>query len=222
MKTNISRWPKGFDYDLWRGPAPALILFFAALSCSAIEISWNSADGGSWSDTSKWSPAQVPSTNDIAVITNAGTYTVALNIHPVISGLEHGGSSGTQTLKTSNNTLTQNGDAEVGTNGVVLLRGGALAGSGHYDVGGPLNRIRRWTLFRMEATSWSPGRRNSQAMTCTSKPTCWNPVGRSFPALPTDGATFRRSRCKNSTACKNYNPWRIGPFATRIIINACK
>lgn len=120
---------------------PILAATLLMPSVRAADIVWKNAANGNWNDVTKWNPAQVPSTNDTAIITNAGTYTVTLNMNPVISGLELGGSSGTQTLRTSNHTLTLNGDAEVGTNGVMLLWGGALAGSSQYDVRGTLNWV---------------------------------------------------------------------------------
>jgi len=95
------------------------ILLVAALtatfSASAEIINWTNIGNGNWSVAANWSPNQVPSTNDTVVITNAGTYTVTLNVSPTLAGLWLGGSSGTQTLATAGRTLTLNGDATVGT-----------------------------------------------------------------------------------------------------------
>ena len=39
-------------------------------------ITWTNASSDVWSTAINWSPNQVPGTNDIALITNTGTYTV--------------------------------------------------------------------------------------------------------------------------------------------------
>ena len=51
----------------------------------------------------------MPSANDMAWITNNGTYTVTLNTNIALNGLILGGDSGTQTLNHATYTLTLNG-----------------------------------------------------------------------------------------------------------------
>lgn len=121
------------------GTSILLVALIATLSASADVITWTNTNGGSWNVPASWSPNQAPSTNDIAVITNAGTYSVTLNVNPTIAGLILGGSSGTQTLDTSGRTLTINGEASVNTNGVFFLSGGALSGTNQITLSGLLS-----------------------------------------------------------------------------------
>jgi hypothetical protein len=108
------------------------------VSASADVITWTNTGNGNWSVAANWSPNQVPSTNDMVIITNNGIYTVTLNINPTIAGLWLGGSSGTQTLATAGRTLTLNGDATVGTNGVIIFSGGILSGYSRMDLRGTI------------------------------------------------------------------------------------
>lgn len=100
-----------------------IIPLVAALNARADLINWTNTAGGNWNVAANWSPSQVPSTNDTALITNAGNYTVTLNTDPTIAGLILGGISGTQTLATSGNTLTLNGEGTVNANGSLNLSG---------------------------------------------------------------------------------------------------
>ncbi len=112
-------------------------MLLAALSAAyATDITWTNADGGNWSDSGNWNPAQVPDENDNALITTDGTYTVTLDINVTFTGLTLGGSSDTQTLLISNRTLTLNGPGSIGAQGVLELAGGILAGSGDVVVDG--------------------------------------------------------------------------------------
>jgi hypothetical protein len=125
-------------------PARRLYWFMVALgiglagSLSATVITWTNSSNGNWSGAANWSPNQVPSTNDIAAITNAGTYTVTLNTDSAIAGLLVGGSSGTQSVATAGNTLTLNGAGDVSLNGRVLLSGGALSGTNQIKLAGAM------------------------------------------------------------------------------------
>jgi hypothetical protein len=118
-----------------------IALCLAALSAPADVIQWTNTSGGNWSVAANWSPNQVPSTNDTALITNAGTYTVTLNVDPTVAALLLGGSSGTQTLTMAGRTLTLNNSMTLATNGLVNFNGGSLAGGGHYHVAGTLNWV---------------------------------------------------------------------------------
>jgi hypothetical protein len=46
----------------------------------AATITWTNTSGGYWSDAANWSPNQVPTNTDNALITTPGTYTVALDV----------------------------------------------------------------------------------------------------------------------------------------------
>ncbi|MBI3849093.1 MAG: hypothetical protein HY298_02205 [Verrucomicrobia bacterium] len=123
------------------------ILFVTLLGVSALTtsqaavINWTNTGNGNWSVSANWNPNQVPSTNDTAVITHAGTYTVTLNLNPTIAGLVVGGESGTQTLNMAEQTLTLNGSGTVGTHGVFtfLNSNSTLIGTNHITLGGILN-----------------------------------------------------------------------------------
>lgn len=114
-------------------------LSLAPLRHAAAEvITWTNAGSGNWNIATHWSPNQVPSTNDLVVITNAGTYTVTLNVAPTIAGLIVGGEAGTQTVATAGRVLTLNGNGLVGTNGRLLLSGGAISGTSQLHLTGSM------------------------------------------------------------------------------------
>jgi hypothetical protein len=54
-------------------------------TADAAPITWTNANGGNWSAAVNWSPNQVPGNSDDAIITNAGTYTVKLDISPTVN-----------------------------------------------------------------------------------------------------------------------------------------
>jgi hypothetical protein len=106
------------------------------------DIVWTNTAGGNWNVINNWWPNQVPSTNDVAWITNNGTYIVTLNANATLSGLGLGGTSGTQTFNHATYTLTLNGPGNVSSKGVYsLASGAALTGSGALTLDGRLN----WT-----------------------------------------------------------------------------
>ena len=72
-------------------------------SVQAAQIVWTNTAGGYWNVATNWSPNQVPSSADDAVITASGTYTVTLNTSSTVNSLALGGTSGQQTL--TNNRL---------------------------------------------------------------------------------------------------------------------
>lgn len=117
-----------------------LILFALTIATPALTsadvIIWTNTNNGNWNAAANWSPNQVPATNDIAIITNAGSYTVTLNTYVTISGLVLGGNSGTQTLSTAEQVLTLDGSGNVGARGVFKLSLGSLSGSSQLRVAG--------------------------------------------------------------------------------------
>jgi fibronectin-binding autotransporter adhesin len=91
-------------------------------------ITWNNPAGGNWSVAANWSPNQVPTNTDTALITTPGTYTVNLDVPGVVTNLTlgaGGGAAGLQTLVASN-LLTVSSLLLV-TNGGVLNVSGAYA-----------------------------------------------------------------------------------------------
>ncbi len=100
---------------------------------------WTNTTGGKWSTGSNWTPNQVPGANDVAVVTNAGTYAVVIDTSPSIAGLVVGGESGQQTVSLSNNVrLTVNGTSRIEPHGRLNLTGGDVRGSHVVEVGGVL------------------------------------------------------------------------------------
>ena len=113
-----------------------LLFICTPLSRGAIVV-WTNSVGGNWSAATNWSPNQVPSTADHAVITNAGTYTVIVDAGVTVDTLTVGGASGHQTLSNFVATLTLNGNGAVGTNASFALNGGGVfAGTGELTVAG--------------------------------------------------------------------------------------
>src|SRR5512147_403018 len=117
---------------------PLLLLLISGLPSPAAVITWTNTSNGNWSVAANWSPNQVPSTNDTAVITNAGIYTVTLNLDRTLAGLIIGGDSGTQTVATAGRTLTLAADGVVNPNGRVLLSGGAISGTNQLRLAGTM------------------------------------------------------------------------------------
>ena len=97
----------------------------------AATINWTNAASGGWNTATNWNPNSVPSTNDTAIITNAGNYSVTLDVSPTVAGLNLGASSGstTQSFFMGGQTLTVNGPIQVSSQGQFNLNGGALAGT---------------------------------------------------------------------------------------------
>lgn len=119
----------------------SVLLLGTAGGVGAAEIRWADPVDGYWNVASNWDPAQVPGTNDVAVITNAGVYTVTLNINPDIAGLTIGGTSGTQTVAFAGRILSVRDDAVIGSHGSIYFNGGQLAGGGTYELHGSMEWI---------------------------------------------------------------------------------
>ncbi len=111
--------------------------FSAPVQAPLVTKSWNSTASGNWGEATKWTPNGVPAATDDAVITLAGTYTVTLNVSSQVASLTLGGSSGTQTLSMSANTLTIDGASSVSTFGALTENGGTIAGAGNLVINGP-------------------------------------------------------------------------------------
>ncbi|MFN7965043.1 MAG: hypothetical protein U0V87_05075 [Acidobacteriota bacterium] len=111
--------------------------FSAPVQAPLVTKSWNSTASGNWGDATKWTPSGVPTATDDVVITLAGTYTVTLNVSSQVASLTLGGSSGTQTLSMSANTLTLDGASSVTSFGALTQNGGTIAGAGTLVINGP-------------------------------------------------------------------------------------
>jgi photosystem II stability/assembly factor-like uncharacterized protein len=119
------------------GALVAGLLFICAPITRAADIVWTNLAGGNWSASTNWSPNQIPSSADHAVITNAGTYTVIVDAAVTVDAITVGGASGRQTLSNFVATLTLNGNGVGGTNATFALSGnGVLAGNGDLTVAG--------------------------------------------------------------------------------------
>src|SRR5258708_37864575 len=84
-----------------------LVLSAGLCSIHASTITWKTGSSGNWSDTANWNPKRVPGTNDTAVITANGSYSVTLDIPADVGGLVLGANDGnTQTLSINGQTFT--------------------------------------------------------------------------------------------------------------------
>jgi hypothetical protein len=101
----------------------------------AANIIWTNTAGGNWSDATSWNPNQVPGSGDAAIITNAGNYSVTLDISPTVGGLVLGRSSGLQTFLMNGQTLTLDGQMTINSSGSFVLDSGVLTGNG--TISGP-------------------------------------------------------------------------------------
>ena len=108
--------------------ARALALFFCTVvSSSGAVLVWTNTAGGNWSTSTNWSPNQVPSAADQALITNAGTYSVTIAANTAVTSLALGGGAGTRTLLQSGGIVSP-GTATVLANGQWLIQSGTLGG----------------------------------------------------------------------------------------------
>jgi hypothetical protein len=113
-----------------------------AVAANAADLVWVGGTGN-WNAAGNWSPAQIPTAADNAIITSSGTYTVTVPANsPATAGsLTLGGATGTQTLAIDKATLTLAGTSVVNANGQLnfLVAGSTLTGAGNLTVNGTLN-----------------------------------------------------------------------------------
>src|ERR1035438_5725736 len=107
------------------------LLFLTGICAHATIYNWTNSAGGNWNNFTNWSPNQAPGAGDTAIITNAGTYGVNLNISPTVAVLILGASSGgsSKSLFTGSQTLTVNGLIQINAQGLFTVNGGTLGGS---------------------------------------------------------------------------------------------
>jgi hypothetical protein len=105
------------------------LLLTASFSAEAETITWINTAGGNWSVAANWSPNQVPTNTDTALITTPGTYAVNLDVPGVVTNLTlgaGGGAAGVQTFVMTNSFHV---------NSLLLVtRGGVLDASGENAV----------------------------------------------------------------------------------------
>lgn len=117
----------------------------------AATLVWTNTGGGLWGAATNWSPNLVPSGADVAIITNAGTYTLTNNATLAVARVELGLDPGTNLpvafprLRHTAGTLTIT-NFSVATNAVVtlsapLLVAGSLSGNGQMDQGSSSFRL---------------------------------------------------------------------------------
>src|SRR5262249_50022263 len=103
----------------------------------AATITWTNTDGGFWSDAVNWSPNQVPTAGDSAVITAPGTYAVNSPGSVEVGSFTLGGARGEQTLSLA--VILSNVTAcVVNANGILSVTGGTVQGPGLVTVNGQL------------------------------------------------------------------------------------
>jgi hypothetical protein len=119
---------------------------------------WIAGGSGNWEDEGNWSTGEVPGAGDVALITAAGTYIVALTGDVEVDGLVLGNDSGTQTLNAGEFSLRISSgglvpgarlatDGEVTIGGDFILDGGNVEGDGSLNIlgGGELHVTREAT-----------------------------------------------------------------------------
>ncbi|MEO8150579.1 MAG: T9SS type A sorting domain-containing protein [Bacteroidia bacterium] len=110
--------------------AVAIVMFIAiAKKSNAGNVTWNNASGGNWSLGTNWSNGSGPGTNDTAVITLNGTYTVDMDANVTCQKIVLGGATGRQTLTVSSKTITINKGALINDNGIVYAYATTFTGN---------------------------------------------------------------------------------------------
>jgi len=117
-----------------------LCLGTSLVSClTAAQLEWTNVAGGNWSVPTNWSPNQVPTGDDDALITTAGTYTVTVDTDAVVKSLTLGGPAGSQALQISGSLLLMGGLTVIHSNGLMSLFGGRIGGDGDISLEGIFN-----------------------------------------------------------------------------------
>ena len=118
------------------------IVLLTVTCANAADLVWIGGTGN-WNAAGNWSPAQVPTAVDNAIITNIGTYTVTVpaGTTATAGSIAVGGASGTQTLAIDRATLTIGGASVINANGHLdfLVAQSIVTGAGNLTVNGTLN-----------------------------------------------------------------------------------
>ncbi len=123
------------------------VVFAIVLCCSAFvaelfgaDFVWMNASGGLWSEPANWFPNGLPGAADRVFITNAGSYSIALDVDATNVSVTLGGEAGTQSLQAGGRRLSVVEHMTVLPGGMLTLQGaGALAGPGVLTNAGVLN-----------------------------------------------------------------------------------
>ena len=106
-----------------------LSLLTSGSMAHAATVTWTNTSGGNWSVAANWSPNQVPTNSDTALLTSPGTYTVTFDFnanpssfYPTVTLGAGGGASGVQTLAITNVTF--------GFTNLMVTKGGVLTANG--------------------------------------------------------------------------------------------
>jgi hypothetical protein len=133
----------------WQALAVALLI--AAVGARAADLVWIGGTGA-WNIAGNWSPAQVPTSADNAIITNSGPYTVTVPAGTTATAgtITVGGASGPQILAIDRATVTAGGASVINANGHLdfLVAQSVLNGAGNLTVDGALN----WANGTMSGT----------------------------------------------------------------------
>ncbi|HXF09941.1 MAG TPA: hypothetical protein VN625_04090, partial [Desulfuromonadaceae bacterium] len=97
----------------------SVAVVLAATSAShAGNVVWNNTIGGNWSATGNWNPHRVPTSTDVAIITNNGNYTVTVDIDADVGGLILGYTNATaQVLSANGKVFSLSGAATINPSG---------------------------------------------------------------------------------------------------------
>lgn len=143
-----------------------VFLALGAVIASATTYQWTNSLGGSWHVSANWSPNGLPgsSANDLAFITNSGSYTVILTNSIVIASLTLGG-SGTPALVVGNfSLLNVTNNANILNGAVLMATNGSLAGvltvqagAQLQFVGTAINGIAALNLTNLGTVLWNGG-----------------------------------------------------------------
>jgi formylglycine-generating enzyme required for sulfatase activity len=115
----------------------ALSFFVSGSALAQDTVSWNNSAGGDWNTATNWSPARVPTTNDIAVISLPGTYTVTLSSGTAApTSLTVGGSNAVVTLQQAAGTLAPQQASTFLSGSTYSLAAGSLSGAGDLTING--------------------------------------------------------------------------------------
>lgn len=160
-----------------------LLLIAFTMQANAVTRVWTNTSGGDWFTAQNWSPSGVPGTQDTALITNNGTYTVtALSSGGVsIANLTLGGNSGVQTLiQGSTTVLAVTNLADIKNNGVLAITNAGFTGTMLIEAGGQLQlntggnlQLYNSAITNFGAVAWisgslSVGGNNSQSTFITN------------------------------------------------------
>src|SRR5882672_3858634 len=102
-------------------------LLGAAVTSNSATLVWTNSAGGVWNVATNWSPNQIPTAADQALITNGGTYTVTVGVNSTMASLTLGGPAGVQTLQLAGGTMNL-GAASLLPNGRFRWSDGTLNG----------------------------------------------------------------------------------------------